>query len=116
MVLNYKGKHIIDWTSEHYLKYVQSRWDLRTPRMPNPTHVEGVRFVQPQDQEVTTSSPRNGIDPGQRPQNVASDQGPHCWSLFAHMNSFKDKMKIKTKKDTPLTGNELVQLIRMTVH
>ena len=34
MVLNYKGRHVIDnWTDINYLQYVQSRWGLRTPSM-----------------------------------------------------------------------------------
>ena len=34
MVLNYKGRHVIDnWTDIDYLQYVQSSWSLRTPSM-----------------------------------------------------------------------------------
>ena len=60
MVLNYKGRHVIDnRTIINYLQYVQSR-RLRTPSMlRNPTHFEGeVRFIQAQDQQVTTHSLR----------------------------------------------------------
>ena len=60
MVLSYKGRHIIDnRTIINYLQYVQSR-RLRTPSMlRNPTHFEGeVRFIQAQDQQVTTHSLR----------------------------------------------------------
>ena len=51
------------------------------------------------------------VDPDQTPQNAASDQGLH---YLRYTNFYKKiKWKWKNTPDTPKTGNELVQLIRM---
>ena len=60
MVLNYKGKHVIDnWTGENCLftvcaEQVRSLYtEHAASGLPEPTHLEGeVRFVQAQDQQV----------------------------------------------------------------
>ena len=68
MALHFEGRHAIDnRTSTHYLLFVQSRWGLRTPSMlrvgyPILLLGGGVRFIQAQEQPVTTRSLRIVIE------------------------------------------------------